>query len=123
MIQASKNSPQTLQKVVHPVIQNNGYFAHPENLLLSMCLDERKQIRELAFRRILESRTIKTQDKKKSGIRNFIIPKLNFDASDYSDLIVWSKQKLFLPPLLRNVSNEEISSLIESEEIPHWDFW
>ena len=31
----------SLRKVVDPVIQRNGFFGHPENLLLSMIIDDR----------------------------------------------------------------------------------
>jgi hypothetical protein len=35
----------------------NGYFGHPENLLLGMITDDRKHIRELGLRRILKARS------------------------------------------------------------------
>ena len=84
------------QLVIDPVIQRNAYFGHPENILLAMLTDERKHIRELGLRRILKARTIvklpkRTTKKRKStkttAIREFAIPKLNFEATDYVDLI------------------------------------
>lgn len=48
---------QDLKKVIDPVIQRNGYFAVPENLLLSMLCDERKRVRGLGLRRVLKART------------------------------------------------------------------
>jgi len=46
-----------LKEIIDPVIQRNGYFGHPENILLSMITDERKQIRDLRMRRILKARS------------------------------------------------------------------
>jgi len=38
--------------VVDKCIQRNAFFGHPENILLSMLVDQRKEIRELPARRI-----------------------------------------------------------------------
>ena len=43
---------------VHAVIQRHSYFAHSENLLLTMLFDERFHIPELGLRRILKSRKL-----------------------------------------------------------------
>ena len=42
-----------MQKVVHKVLQRNGYFAHPEAILLSMLADENADLRALAVNQIL----------------------------------------------------------------------
>jgi len=57
-IKLSRYLSNELKSVVHPVIQRNAYFAHPENLLLSLITDERQHIRELGIRRILKTRSI-----------------------------------------------------------------
>ncbi|GBP00984.1 hypothetical protein EVAR_2278_1 [Eumeta japonica] len=76
-----------LKCIVETVIQRNGYFAHSENLLLAMITDERKHIRELAARRILKARSSAVQTP-----RLFDVPKINFDASNYIDIINWQKE-------------------------------
>ena len=45
-----------LRRVIDPVIQRNGYFGHPENLLHGMVADARLHIRELGVRRIMKAR-------------------------------------------------------------------
>ena len=45
--------PQHQKEVINTVIQRNDYFAHHENILLGMMADVRIQIREIAFRCIL----------------------------------------------------------------------
>ncbi len=39
-IQTSRFLPENLLQVVDPVIERNSFFAHPENLLLSMIVDK-----------------------------------------------------------------------------------
>ena len=56
------------------------------NVLLAMLTDERSHIREVASRRIL---TARQQRKAKAKVRQFSVPNLNFEATDYIDLIKW----------------------------------
>ncbi|XP_055922808.1 uncharacterized protein LOC129953593 [Eupeodes corollae] len=56
LIKASKYLPKNLKAIVHPVIERNAYFCHPENILLAMLADSRSHVRELGLRRILKSR-------------------------------------------------------------------
>lgn len=39
-------------------------------------------------------------------VRQFIIPKLNFDATDYTEMIQWNECKVTEPPILRSISDE-----------------
>lgn len=106
--------PDNQKQLVFSVIERNAFCAHPENLLLSMICDERKHIRELGLRRVLKAR--QTVSKGKS-VRNFITPTLNFQAAEYTELIDWNVAKLTSPPLLRNISNDEIQSFVMSGDI------
>ena len=45
-IEYSRSLPGEIKKIVLPVIQRNGYFGYPENILVSMISDERKIIRQ-----------------------------------------------------------------------------
>ena len=47
---------QMLQEIVVPVVHCNAYFAHSENILLSMVTDERPPVRELGWRKVLKVR-------------------------------------------------------------------
>lgn len=105
----SRYLPQELKSVVDPVIKRNAFFAHPENLLLSMLSDEQKHVRELAARRILKARAASDS----SQLRVFEVPKINLNASSYIDLIDW-QQTYSQPPILSNVSDDTLHSLVES---------
>lgn len=53
-IQLIRYLPAKLKAIVEDVVQRNSYFAHPENILLTMLGDDRKPIRKLAVSRILK---------------------------------------------------------------------
>lgn len=109
IIKASRYLPETLKKIIDPVIQRNGYFAHPEGILLAMITDEKKHVRELAARRILKARST-TQP---PTPRLFQVPLIDFNASTYIDLINW-QENLTEPPILKNLSDQEIQNVVES---------
>ena len=55
-----------IKAIVYPVIQRNRFFAHPENLLLSMISDSRPNVRKLGLLRIMKARSLI-----KANIRQF----------------------------------------------------
>ena len=38
-----------LKEIIDPVIKRNGYFGHPEGILLAMLKDQRSHIKQLAL--------------------------------------------------------------------------
>lgn len=118
-IKTTRYLSKPLLAVIDPVIERNAFFAHPESVLLTMALDEREHIKELGLRRILKARQNLQKGK---SIRSFMTPKLNFDASDYSEIIQWSSCKVTSPPLLRDITDKTLSELIKTREKPDWKF-
>ncbi|GBP26427.1 hypothetical protein EVAR_75559_1 [Eumeta japonica] len=59
-------------------------------------------------RRILKARSSAVQTP-----RLFDVPKINFDASNYVDIINWQKE-ITEPPIFKNLSTEEISYIVQS---------
>ena len=117
-ISRSRYLPKVYKAVIDPVIQRNGFFGHPENILLGMITDTRKHIRALGLRRILRSRN----ECKETGVREFDIPKLNFSAIDYIDLIEWQNLNITEPPVISTLSKAEIEEYIASECVPALEF-
>ena len=81
-----------------------------------MITDDRKAVRELGIRLNLRARS------EKYGISQFRAPKLNFDAKDYIDLIDWQETEVTEPPLLADISEDEIEKLVASGDVPVIDF-
>ncbi|GBN13665.1 hypothetical protein AVEN_66189-1 [Araneus ventricosus] len=104
-----------LLQVVDPVMQRNAFFALPENVLLAMLVYEREHIWELGYRMILKARQIVT---KKKTVRNFVPPNINFQASDYFEIINWNSYVEYPPPMLRDLSEDVIKSLSNSDTTP-----
>lgn len=73
-----------------------------------MIIDDRKLVRELGFHQILKAR----QSVEKNKIRVFKPPKINFEARDYMEVIDWKSCNLTPPPLLQNVTDEEIQLIV-----------
>lgn len=48
--------PPSVMEKLDKCIHRNAFYAHPENVLLAMCDDDRQPIRALAYRRILDAR-------------------------------------------------------------------
>lgn len=117
LIQYSRYLEQRLRDVVDEVIQRNGYFCHAENILLTMLTDDRRHVRELAYRRILAARNERAPSS--TGIREFRVPRLNFDASDYTELVNWQEIDRCEPPLLMNFSDARINECVKSNVAEH----
>lgn len=109
-IRLTRYLPEHLQIIINPVIERNAYFAHPENLIVAMIMDERQHVRELGLRRVLKAR----ESCKGKSIRNFRVPTLDFNAIDYIDMVQWDICNVTPPPLLRNVPDEEIEEMIKT---------
>lgn len=116
LIEACKLLPEKVKKIVYPVIQRNGFYAHPENILLSLLTDQEKKYKELAVRRILKARTVTT-----TVIREFNIPTINFEAKHYSELIFWDEVNVTEPPITANIemSLTKISD-VNFPDFPHF---
>lgn len=110
MIQLSRYLPQHLQAVIDPVIQRNGYFAHPENMLLAFLTDERHEIRQLGLRRILKARI---NENDPQIVREFKVPPMSFGAEDYTNLISWQKVNITEPPLTKGLTDDQIRHCIQ----------
>ena len=77
-----------------------------------MLTDDCKHIRELAVRRIIRARS------EQYGLQTFCIPKINFTAKDYIDLIHWQKTAISEPSILTNTSVTDLEMFVASGDIP-----
>jgi hypothetical protein len=118
MIHYSRYLDESMKQVIHPVIQRNAYFAHPENLLLCMLVDHRTHVRELGLRRILKAK----EHNERSSVRRFQVPCLNFNSTDYIDLVNWRNCEVTVPPILAGMSEELLKSLIAGQAPPVMEF-
>lgn len=75
-----------------------------------MLYDSRIFVKELALRRIMKAKS------NNNNLRIFTLPKLNFEADDYIDLISWTENDITCPPILQHMSIEDIKDVISDPE-------
>lgn len=92
-------------------IQRNGFFAHPENILLAMIHDDQQSIRQKAYNKILLARN--TQKMSTNIVRQFLVPTINFNAKTYCELVSWKNVDLTEPPLTKHLTNFELDELVK----------
>ncbi|CAH1108323.1 unnamed protein product, partial [Psylliodes chrysocephalus] len=105
-----------LKNIVHSVIQRNGDFGHPENILLAMLWDKRSYIRKLTYHRILKVRSNKNDLINNNSIRSFIIPKFNFGCKEYIELIDWQNIIYYESPITRDLSEDQLKQVVENPD-------
>ncbi|GBL73730.1 hypothetical protein AVEN_230714-1 [Araneus ventricosus] len=81
-------------------------------MILAMLTNERCHIRNLAARRIIKTREIGPDF---NCVRRFVIPAVNFRATDYVDLIYWQACNVTPPTVLRHISCHELLKLIQDD--------
>lgn len=93
------------QAVIAPVLLNNCYFSHPENVLLAGVADELDSIRIFSCQQILRART---EESTNTEIRCFDKRqfKVNLSATSYMELLDWTSTPITSPPLLDNISDD-----------------
>ena len=108
-VQLLRDLPDSVQSIVRPVIERNGYWAHPEAILLAMLADPDDDVRQQAVSWILRCR-----EEERDELRPYQLPVINFDAEHYTQLINWSQVYITEPPLTSSLSESELRSIGES---------
>ena len=113
LLNCSQSMTQRVRDVVNRVLQRNEFFAHPENILISILMNEQEHVRELAWRRVLKCRSSSPLERRK-----FVVPKVLFDAEHYYEMIDWQATTISKPPVTRCLSNTTIQSYVKSRVLP-----
>ena len=108
-IQLTNLLPKDIQTIARENIARNAYWAHPENLLLSMLTDNDEKVRQKAVDKIIALRGNEEYGDKNK--RRFVIPKLNFAATDYTTMIDWQEETLYEPILVTSLSSAEVLNI------------
>ena len=111
LIRRSRYLPDNLKAIVDPVIERNGYFAHPENLVLAMIGDPRASVCQSAVDYITSSRGQVCE-----GVRTFTVPLIKLDAGDYTNLVDLCVGPCLEPPLTRQYSLSELAAFVTDPE-------
>ena len=84
MTQLVKDLPQSDQMILNKCIQHNAFFAHSENILLTMLTDSNQAIRKKAVIKILDirSQNVCSDVDEKDGESSDVSPDADLDESD-----------------------------------------
>lgn len=117
MVRALHFLPQNALEIAKDSIARNAYFAHPEHVVMSMLNDENETIRLKGWRKVLSGRQLKLPGE----IRKFTVPKLNFDCTNYLDLIEIDSFIDTDPPVLRKlpVSEDDLEYYASKQILDH----
>lgn len=108
--------PEDVQQILRPSIENNAYFFHPENVLLSMITDQDPLVRSDGYNKILSARNeaaVGIRQMYGAQVKNFI----DFESDSYYHMINWTKFELTEPPCLQFYMQDQLEALQFSKEI------
>ena len=100
--------------LLRPILQFNGYQAHPECALLGMLASDQVEERKSGVELILNTRKKKiAKPRGRKKIRKFKTPPINFQTRNLEELVDLSINKLE-PPLTAQLTEEEVRAFIET---------
>ena len=112
-IKMSRYLDSNILSVVDEVVKTNGYYAHSENILLAMLADKDIEIRKKAVEKIKQIRSLKNNEKNNENIRLFKVPKINFLATTYTEMINWD-ENVTEPPCTLHIKNEDLQIFVDN---------
>ncbi|KAK0061524.1 hypothetical protein Bpfe_008906 [Biomphalaria pfeifferi] len=83
-----------------------------------LLIQKTSEIRKLALRRIMKSR----KQKRTSSVRSFCVPLIKFEATIYIDMIDWQKTPITEPPIVMDIDDDTLLTMILEEDTPRLDF-
>jgi hypothetical protein len=105
------------REIVHRILKNNFFSAHPESVLLGLLTHQNIDHRKLALTQILKARQLrKDLLVDSSAVRKFVCPiSLNFDAECFANLIDWNdiSNSITEPPLTLRYSKRDLLNIVE----------
>ena len=105
--------PLEVQNVVKPVVQRNAYFAHTSVLLCAMLESSEKNVRCKAVKMIKETRESPPKVQKMKvlkGVRKFSVPALNWNPSNWWEIIDWKTVKIYEPSILTKLDSDTLNA-------------
>ncbi|KAF0310017.1 Protein BANP [Amphibalanus amphitrite] len=107
-IELLRKLPSGLHDVIGRMVQSNAYWAHPEAVLLAMVADPDAAVRARAVELIQRCRQQLQEE-----VRPFKLPKVNFAATHYTELLDWEKELVTEPPLTANLTDSELQDICD----------
>ena len=97
------------QEIVKSVMQDNGHWAHPENIVIACLSDQDWETRKKGVDYIRQARL---EDTAKDDVRKFVPPEINMQSKKFYDLVDLETAEKTEPPVTKHLSDETISSAL-----------
>ena len=108
-----------MKNIVILSVESTVWFAHPENILLSLLASEDEEERRFAIRVILDK--VRRGGQGDSSVRTFKIPAINWKAKKIQELIDWDQTPITEPVVTTNLSSEELLACLDTPlVVPDW---
>ena len=95
------------------VLSRNSFWAHPENVTISMMGDEDREVRRQAVNWVKRARA---EFDPTNHPRQFFTPKVDFSATSYTKMVDWDSLPCTEPPLTSDMTEAELDQVVEK---PH----
>ena len=95
-----------LQSFIQLGIQHNAFWCHPKAVLLGIAADQDPQVRGPAVQVIMQCR-----QQPREQVRPFLLPKVNFYASNLTELLDWRVERIAESSLTKNLSDAEVQDI------------
>ena len=92
------------------VLNRNSFWAHPENIIISMMGDDDREVRRQAVNWVKRARD---EFDPVNHPRQFIPPQVDFTATSYTKMVDWDSLPCTEPPLTRDMSEAELEEVVE----------
>lgn len=115
-IRTTQTLPDAHREIINTTVQNNAYFAHSENILLSMLFDDRKEVRDRAIKKILHFRDNIFMS---TELRPYKKPVINFNCANYYDMIDLNDDEILSePPLTAGIPYDYLKEYLDFDNPP-----
>ena len=115
-----RTQPKIVQDIVTIYVRTGAWYAHSENVLLSLLSSKSLSDRTFAIDKILTMRG--NSDLGNMSVRQRITPKLNLNATSLQQLISWKENELDEPVFTCSLTKKQLTSLIEKPlVVPHFN--
>ena len=115
-IRILKKQPKQVREILTFYVRKGAWYAHHENVLISLLASSDPKDRKFAVNQILKLRG--KSEYGDMGVRPRKTPKLNMSATTLTKLISWKSGQVQEPVFTCSLSKEEIRSFIRAPFIP-----
>ena len=111
LVELARDLPEAADReTAQEVLQRNSFWAHPENIVVSMMGDEDKEVRREAVNWVKRAREEFDQE---NHPRQFFTPQVDFSATSYTKMVDWDSLPCTEPPLTRDMSEPELEEVVD----------